>query len=83
MAKIIDFTAETVKRFTAWAEEYVRIPEECIGQDGCLLFTDEVIAFLIKNGVFTEEDMRAELDKKKIPLNEYYFENARKILKTT
>ena len=83
MAKIIDFTAEIVRRFTAWAKEYVIIPDDGIGQDGCLLFTDEVIAFLIENGVFTEEDMRAELNKKKIPLNEYYFEKARKILKTT
>lgn len=74
-AKIIDFHAEMLKRFYAWANEYILFG----GEGGIERNIDPsvIIAYLIQQTVFTEQEMRNELDSRKISLHENYFKAAR------
>lgn len=73
MAQIIDFTAEVERRFYEWAAQYVD-PKN--GGDLSRIDIYAIILFLMKNNVFTAEEIRYELDKRKIPLHERHFESA-------
>ena len=79
MARIIDFQKETIKRFTAWVQGYVKFPEDYLTEDGCLIYVRITIDFLVENGVFSVEEMRKELDELKISLHEQYFMTAERI----
>ena len=70
MAKIINFKQENEKRFFQWASEWIDFPKnKAFG-------IDFVIAFLVANGVFTLEEIKAELKSRKIVLPEIIFESA-------
>lgn len=79
MARIIDFQKETIKRFTEWAKGYVKFPEDYLTEDGCLIYVQVIIEFLVENRVFSVEEMRKELDERKISLHEQYFMTAERI----
>ena len=67
MAEIIDFAAEMRKRFFAWASEYLEIPTD-------IKYTyADIISFLVENKVFTLEEIRKELMRRKIILPEKVF----------
>lgn len=70
MAKIIDFTQWNERQFMNWAREWLIIPEDRQYKP------DICIAFLIANEIFTMEEIRAELRKRKIVLPEIVFESA-------
>ena len=72
MAKIIDYAAAMKKRFFAWASEYLQIPAD-------FYYTEfDIITFLVEEKVFTVEEIRKELNDRKIVLSERVFEAVNK-----
>ncbi len=73
MAKIIDFRKSQEERCMAWIREYVII------EDGAPIEIEYLLAFLVGNKVFTFDEIRAELKKRKIVIPERTFEIAQKV----
>lgn len=77
MAKIIDFQEAQERRFLIWAMEWIIIP------DGVRFGTDYLMAFLVDKKIFTFDEIRAEMRKRHIALNENIYKSAETILKTS
>lgn len=75
MAKIIDSEAISLKRFRAFAEEYLVIPKELETEPTVLM------AILLDKNVFTLDEIRREMIKRKILLPERVFRNALEVAK--
>ena len=67
---ILDAIKIQKTRFTKWAEEYLDIPEQ-LYENGVIRYEDAICAYLIEKGVFTMEQMKEELQKKKIHFCEF------------
>ena len=65
---VIDFKQENERRFWEWAAEWLEIPQ---GETFEISF---VIAFLVTNGGFTIDEIRAELKNRKIILPEQTYD---------
>lgn len=61
---VIDLQRKMRERFYTWAAQYVKAP------DIRLFPISDILAFLINKRVFTFEEIRAELDKHRIILDE-------------
>ncbi|MBQ8245773.1 MAG: hypothetical protein IJZ42_01430 [Lachnospiraceae bacterium] len=59
-------------RFYSWAAEYIT------ANDITIFPPSEFLAFLVENKVFTFDEIRTELDKRKIIFHEDYFDLAKK-----
>lgn len=82
MAQIIDAININRKRFTKFAEEWLKIPPEAYCGDlirDC--YVSDVIAILIENKVFTLEELRLEFIRNKIYIPEIEINKALKGIK--
>ena len=71
---IIDMPGIMRRRFYKWAGEYLSATE---GKDLADISPHVILCYLAECGVFTLEESRAELDKRKIIVSEGIFELAR------
>lgn len=71
---VIDLQEKMKNRFYGWAAQYVKAP------DIKLFPISEILAFMVKRRIFTFEEIRTELDERKIILHEDYFDLAKKII---
>ena len=67
---MIDFYKQVAEKFYNWALEYVK-PND--GKNIREYSIEIIIALLIVDCIFTEEQLRAELKERKIPIHEKYF----------
>lgn len=70
MATILDFEELQEERFEEWAREYLIIP------DGSKFPVDVLMSFLVGNKVFTFEEIRSEMQKRKIVIHERIYKLA-------
>ena len=71
---IIDMPGIMRRRFYEWAGEYLHTTG---GKELKDISPHVILSYLAENGVFTLEEARAELDKRKIIVSEGMFELAR------
>lgn len=76
MAKIINFQEVMEERYQFWVNDYLIIPD-VLFEKGKLTHIEHTLAFLIEGGVFNFQEIRDELNKNNICLNEDYFEKAK------
>lgn len=76
MKKVIDFKAEMERRFYDWAAEYVGTQD---GSDIRQFQVGTLLNFLVKENVFTVNELRNELRECHISIDEKYFEVAEKV----
>ncbi len=70
MAKIIYFEKENKNKFYGWVSQYVSSKD---GGEITQYRIVDLLAFLVENRVFTVKELRDELRKEKIGLDEKYF----------
>lgn len=71
---VIDLQEKMKTRFYRWAAEYIK------ATDITQYHPSQLLVFLVEEKVFTFEEIRTELDKRKIIFHEDYFELAIKII---
>jgi hypothetical protein len=77
MDRILDVIRITQERFTAFAEEWVEIPEHFY-EEGVIRYGDEhiIIGFLVENGVFSADEIRTTLVSRGIYLGDDVYRKA-------
>lgn len=77
MAEILDVLRITQERFTAFAEEWLEIPEYFY-VNGVIRFGYEhyILGLLVDESVFTEEELRTELTSRRIYLGDDVYAKA-------
>lgn len=77
MGRILDVLRITQERFTAFAEEWLEVPESFY-VNGVIRFGYEhyILGYLVDEGVFTEDQIRTELISRRIYLGDDVYAKA-------
>lgn len=77
MAKILDSLNIQRRRFTKWAEEWLKIPSEAYHRGFIReTYIKDIIAVLLENKVFTLAEIREEFRRNKIYIPESIIQSA-------
>lgn len=66
---ILDCIKINRKRFAQWAMQYLNMPPNFF-ENGTLKYEDTVISYMFENGLFTLQEMKANLKQNKIYISE-------------